>query len=142
MASKESLFVIGGLRDVCVRDPMIPFVEIFRGQTNSWDPVPHQPAVRDLEIDSFGAASAGSSILLVGGVESKTSSCTSCVCSVELRDDSSNVVKLTSLSLPRAEHCLVTSGKHAYAIGGFQTPNTRDSPSGIRSVERYDMAKG
>lgn len=142
MASKNNLFAIGGLRDVCVKDPVIPFVERFRGGTNSWDPVPHQPAVHDVEVDSFCAVSTGSSVLLVGGVDPQTNSCSSSVSSVQLTDDSSNVVQLSSLLFPRAGHCLVTSGDHAYAIGGFQTPHTHDSPDGNRSVECYDIAKG
>ena len=142
VAFKSDLFAIGGLRDVCVRDPVIPFVETFHGQTNAWDSVPYQPAVQDLEIDSFCAVSTGSGVLLVGGVDPKTNRCTSRVSSIELRDDSSTVIQLSSLLFPRAGHCLVTSAEKAYAIGGFQTLNTHDSPDGIRSVERYNMAKG
>ena len=142
MAFKNNIFAIGGLRDVCVKDPVIPFVEMFRGQTNSWDPVPHQPDVNDVEIDSFRAVSINSGVLLAGGVDPKTNSCISCVTSVELTDGSSNIVQLAPLLFPRAGNCLVRSGEHVYAIGGFQTPYTHNSPDGIRSVECYDIEKG
>lgn len=142
VTSEEKLFAIGGLRDVCVRDSVKPFVEMFCGQTNSWVPVPHQLAVCDEEIDSFCAVSTGSNVLLVGGVDPKTNSCSSRVYSFELRDNSSSVASLSSMLCPRAGHCLVTSGDNAYAIGGFGIPYTPDSRDGMRSVECYDMAKG
>lgn len=140
---EDKLFAIGGLRDVCVSDPVIPFVERFSGHTNSWDTVDYQPAVHDVELDSFCAVSTGrSSVLLVGGLDPKTNRCSSNVFSVELKDGSSSVMRLASLSLPRAGHCIVLSGDHVYAIGGFQTPYPHAIPDVIRSVECYDVTKG
>ena len=141
---KDKLFAIGGLRDVCVSDPVIPFVERFSGQSNSWDTVDYQPAVHDVELDSFCAVSTGrSSVLLVGGLDPKTNRCTSNVFSIELKDGSqSSVMPLASLFFPRAGHCLVLSGDHVYAIGGFQAPNSHVFPDVIRSVECYDITKG
>ncbi|KAL9964182.1 hypothetical protein ACROYT_G027777 [Oculina patagonica] len=139
---EDKLFVIGGLRDVCVSDPVIPFVERFSGQSNLWDAVEYQPAVHDVELDSFCALSTGrSSVLLVGGLDPKTNRCTSNAFTVELKDGSSSVMPLASLSFPRAGHCLVLSGDHVYAIGGFQTPYPHAIPDAIRSVECYDATK-
>ena len=143
MTLEDKLFAIGGLRDVCARDPVIPFVERFSGQSNSWDAIEHQPAVHDVELDSFCAVTTGrSSVLLVGGLDPKTNRCTSDVSSVEFKDDSSSVVQLASLFVARAGHCLVLSGDRVYAIGGFQAPHTHVIQDAIRNVECYDMAKG
>ena len=140
---EDKLFAIGGLRDVCVSDPVIPFVERFNGQSNSWHSVDYQPAMHDLELDSFCAVSTGrSSVLLVGGLDPKTNRCTSNVFSVELKESSSRVMPLASLSVPRAGHCLVSSRDHVYAIGGFQTSYPHVVADVIPSVERYDVAKG
>lgn len=144
MVSVENkLFTIGGLRDVCVRDPLVPFVERFSGQKNTWDAIDHQPAVQDVELDSFCAVFTGrGSVLMTGGLDPRTNKCTSHVCSVELKDVPSSVVQLTSLICPRAGHCQVLVGDYVYAIGGFQTPNTHVMSDVIRSVECYDIAKG
>ena len=140
---EDKLFTIGGLRDVCVRDPLVPFVERFRGQTNTWDAIDHQPAVQDVELDSFCAVSTGrGSVLMTGGLDPRTNKCTSKVCSVELQKVPSSVVQLTSLICPRAGHCQVLAGGYVYAIGGFQTPHTHFIPDVIRSVECYDIVKG
>lgn len=133
------LLVLGGLRDVCVKEPFTPFVEMFSRQTNSWDPVLHQPEVRDVEIDSFCAVSTGNKVLVVGGINSGVNNCTSCVYSIE---GSSRTALLSGLSVPRAGHCLVTSGERTYAIGGFQTPFTGTMPEGLRSVECYELEQG
>lgn len=139
----DKLFAIGGLRDVCVRDPVIPFVERFSGQSNLWDAINYQPAMHDVELDSFCAVSTGpSSLLLVGGLDPKTDRCTSSVFCVELKDGSSSVAPLASLCFPRAGHCVVLLGHRVYAIGGFQAPLQHVIPDVIRSVETYDMAKG
>ncbi|XP_068739435.1 uncharacterized protein [Montipora capricornis] len=135
----DNLLVIGGLRDVCVKEPISAFVEMFSGQTNVWVPVPQQPAVRDIEIDSFGAVSTGSRVLVVGGIDSKANKCTSSVYSIEFGEDTSRVVPLSSLLVPRAGHCLVTIGDCAYTIGGFQTPFTHTPPDGLKVVECYDL---
>lgn len=73
MVSVENkLFTIGGLRDVCVRDPLVPFVERFSGQKNTWDAIDHQPAVQDVELDSFCVVFTGrGSVLMTGGAGSK-----------------------------------------------------------------------
>lgn len=141
---KDKLFAIGGLRDVCVNDPVTPFVERFSGQSNSWHSVDYQPAMHDLELDSFCAVSVGcSSVLLVGGLDPKTNRCTSNVFSVELKESSSSVMPLASLSVPRAGHCLISSRDHVYAIGGFQTSYPAHVMEDvIPSVERYDVTKG
>ena len=136
---KGHLLVLGGLRDVCVKEPFTPFVEVFFRQTNSWDPVPQQPEVRDAEIDSFCAVSTGNRVLVVGGIDSRDNNCTSCVYSVE---GSSRTASLTALLVPRAGHSLVTSRERTYAIGGFQTPITRTMPEGLRSVECYELEQG
>ena len=142
VTSKDNIYVIGGLRDVCVKEPVIPFVEMYSGETNSWALVTNQPAMHDVEIDSFGAVSIESGVLLAGGVEPNTNSCTSRVAYVEFNDGCSNVLQLATLLLARAGHCLVTSGERVYAIGGFRTPYTHGSPGGIQSVESYDIRKG
>lgn len=140
---KDKLLAIGGLRDVCVKDPSIPFIERFSGNSNSWDAIDHQPAVHDVELDSFCAVSTGpSSVLLVGGLDPKNNTCTSNVSAVELKDEASSVGQRASLLFPRAGHCLVSSGDFVYAIGGFQTPNTLAIPEGMRTVECYDKTKG
>ena len=142
VVSDDNLLVIGGLRDVCVKEPISAFVEMFSGQTNVWVPVPQQPAVRDIEIDSFGAVSTGSRVLVVGGIDSKANKCTSSVYSIEFGEDTSRVVPLSSLLVPRAGHCLVTIGNCAYTIGGFQTPFTHTPPDGLEVVECYDLEGG
>ena len=53
----------------------------------------------------------------------------------------SRIVPLSSLLVPRAGHCLVTIGKCAYTIGGFQTPFTH-TPDGLQVVECYDLQEG
>lgn len=140
---EDKLFVIGGLRDVCVRDPLVPFVESFSGQNNTWNAIDHQPAVQDVELDSFGAVFTGrGSVLMAGGLDPKTNKCTSYVCSVELKDVLPSVVQLASLNCPRAGHCQVKAGDYVYAIGGFQTSHPHVISNVIQSVECYDMAKG
>ena len=140
---EDKLFAIGGLRDVCVRDPLVPFVEGFSSQKNTWNAIYHQPAVPNVELDSFCAVSTGlGSVLLTGGLDPRTNKCTSHVCSVELNDVPSHVVELASLIFPRAGHCQVLAGGCVYAIGGFQTPHAHITSDVIRSVECYDTAKG
>ena len=140
---EDKLFAIGGLRDVCVRDPAIPFVERFSGQSNLWDSINYQPSMHDVELDSFCAVSTGhSSLLLVGGLDPKADRCTSSVFSVEFKDGSSSIVSLASLCFPRAGHSVVLLGNKVYAIGGFQAPRQHVTPDMIRSVETYDIAKG
>ena len=142
VASNDHIFAIGGLRDVCIKGPVIPFAETFNGETNSWARVTHQPAIHDVAFDSFCAASIESGVLLVGGVDLRTNRCTSRVSCVQFNDGCSNVSQLSPLIFPRAGHCLVTSGERAFAIGGFQTPYTHGSPDGIRSVDSYDIRQG
>lgn len=140
---EDKLFAIGGLRDVCVRDPLVPFVEGFSGKKNAWNAIDHQPAVPNVELDSFCAVSTGrGGVLLTGGLDPRTNKCTSQVCSVELKDVPPSVVQLTSLIYPRAGHCQVLAGGCVYAIGGFQTPHAHVISDVIRSVECYDIAKG
>ena len=140
---EDKLFAIGGLRDVCVKDPVIPFVERFSGQSNLWDSINYQPSMHDVELDSFCAVSTGpNSLLLVGGLDPKTDGCTSSVFRVELKDDSSSVASLASLCFPRAGHCVVLLGHRVYAIGGFQAPRQQVIPDLIPSVETYDIVKG
>ena len=140
---EDKLFAIGGLRDVCVRDPFVPFVEGFSGQNNTWNAIDHQPSVQDLELDSFCAVFTGrSSVLMTGGLDPRTNECTSHVWSLELKDVPSSVIPLTSLICPRAGHCQVLAGDYMYAIGGFQTPHTHVISDVIRSVECYDIATG
>ena len=138
---EDKLFAIGGLRDVCVRDPLVPFVESFSGRKNTWNNAIHnQPIVQDMELDSFCAVCTGrDSVLVTGGLDPRTNKCTSHVCSVELKHVSSSVVQLTSLICPRAGHCQVLAGGYVYAIGGFQTPDTHIISDVIQSVECYDM---
>ena len=140
---EDKLLAIGGLRDVCVRDPLVPFVESFSGQKNTWNVIDHQPAVPNVELDSFCAVFTGrGSVLLTGGLDPRTNRCTSNVCSVELKDAPSRVVQLTSLICPRAGHCQVLAGGCVYAIGGFQTPYAHITSDVISCVECYDTAKG
>ena len=140
---KDKLFTIGGLRDVCVRDPLVPFVERFCGQNNTWDAIDHQPAVQDVELDSFCAVFTGrGNVLMTGGLDPRTKKCTSHACSVELINVPSSVIQLKSLICPRAGHCQVLAGAYVYAMGGFQSPHTHVISDVICSVERYDIAKG
>ncbi|PFX22730.1 Kelch-like protein 12 [Stylophora pistillata] len=139
---QDNIFAIGGLRDVCVKEPAIPFIERFSGQSNSWDATEHQPAVCDVELDSFCAVSTSSStVLLVGGLDPKTSRCTSQVSSFELKDKIWLIEQREPLLFARAGHCLVSSGDRVYALGGFQEPNTLAIREGMRTVECYDPAK-
>ena len=140
---EDKLFTIGGLRDVCVRGPLVPFVEVFSGQKNTWDAIDQQPTVQDVELDAFCAVCSGhGSVLMTGGLDPRTNKCTSHVCSIELKDVPSSVIQLTSLIWPRAGHCQVLAGDYMYAIGGFQTPHAPVISDVIRSVECYDIAKG
>ena len=143
VTSQDNMLAIGGLRDVCVKERAIPFIERFSGQSNSWDATDHQPVVHDFELDSFGAVSTGSTtFLLVGGLDPKTNRCTSHVSIFELKDGSWFVGQRKSLLFPRAGHCLVSSGDNVYAIGGFQVPNTFAIREGMRTVECYDSTRG
>ena len=140
---EDKVFVIGGLRDVCVRDPLVPFVEGFSGRKNTWNAIDPQPAVQDVELDSFCAVNTGrNSVLMTGGLDPRTNKCTSHVCSVKLKDVPSSVVQLASMICPRASHCQVLADGYVYAIGGFQTPDTQVISDVIRSVECYDMDRG
>ena len=133
---EDKLFAIGGLRDVFVRDPFVPFVQGFSGQNNTWNAIDHQPSVQDVELDSFCAVFTGrSSVLMTGGLDPRTNKCTSHVCSIELKDIPSSMIQLTSLICPRAGHCQVLAGDYVYAFGGFQTPHTHVISDVIRSVE-------
>lgn len=139
---QDNILALGGLRDVCVKETAIPFIERFSGQSNSWDATEHQPAVCDVELDSFCAVSTSSNtVLLVGGLDPKTSRCTSQVSSFQLKDEFWLVEQREPLLFPRAGHCLVSYGDHVYALGGFQEPNTLAIREGMRTVECYDPAK-
>lgn len=138
--AKEILYAVGGISEVVSPHGDPPFIEQYNPPMNSWKTVKMvQPF--SVDRDHYGTAFLSGCLLFTGGIDSVSEWAKREVIRVNIGNTSLTPTTLSSMLVPRAGHCVVTSEHFVYVIGGAQTQNI-EAPLGMNTVERYNPRTG